>query len=364
MALLTAICERLSHSGIDLDPAAEAAVSYAVTLRALKKGYPEQTGISDTWLDHCEAAARQALCRSLGDPPPPREAIEVPRVRLQDLEFADRSVYRKMPVPLVLEGAAADSEAVRSWTPAMFGERYGEFPCILSRSGASEQKRGTLGDVAAAVADNEFDGWYAHNIADLFVQHPALVPQLAIGKVARRFGSQQHFLTDLFFGGPGTKTGYHCAPYLNVFVNVYGEKEWVFAHPDATPLLYPEVDITGIFTNSPVDFTLPVQQQLASFPLYGHVPRYRTVLKPGDVLLNPPWWWHGVRNLTSATIACATRHVVLERHEGNPVLRAVSGVMPQARELLAQAHRDHSIQLHDGLTRDLYFGGDEAAAQS
>ncbi len=32
-------------------------------------------------------------------------------------------------------------------------------------------------------------------------------------------------------------------------------------------------------------------------PWWNKLIRYTTILNPGDVLINPPWFWHGVKNL-------------------------------------------------------------------
>jgi hypothetical protein len=39
------------------------------------------------------------------------------------------------------------------------------------------------------------------------------------------------------------------------------------------------------------------------------IPRYETVLEPGDFLFNPSWYWHAVKNKTDYTIAVANRYL-------------------------------------------------------
>jgi hypothetical protein len=336
-----------------LDPVSEAAASYCIIMRALFEGYPERTNGMVPWIDKLEPQVRRRLLNELRDAAPPPPAREIPRLRLNDFGPEDFAAYLQKPVPLVLDGAAADSAAVHTWTPELFGARYGHQACTLVRDGNSLQKRGTLADVAAAIGSDDFDGWYAHNIANVFHDHPELIDQLGIKKLVDRFGTQ-HFLTQLFFGGPGTKTGYHCADHLNFFVNIYGEKEWVFAHPRYSPLFYAAVEHTGIYTNSPVDFTRSPADQADSYPLYAFVPRFTCTLRPGDVLLNPPWWWHAVQNKTKATIAAATRHFVGPNYYHNPVLDAASFIMPQMQKLEAMVSADRSVQLRDEVTRDQY----------
>ena len=39
-----------------------------------------------------------------------------------------------------------------------------------------------------------------------------------------------------------------------------------------------------------------------AFPLFQYCPVYSTVLDEGDVLFNPPYWWHSIRNVTETTV--------------------------------------------------------------
>ena len=44
-----------------------------------------------------------------------------------------------------------------------------------------------------------------------------------------------------------------------------------------------------------------------AFPLFEYCPVYHTTLEPGDVLFNPPWWWHAIKNSTPTTVGVASR---------------------------------------------------------
>ena len=46
---------------------------------------------------------------------------------------------------------------------------------------------------------------------------------------------------------------------------------------------------------------------LEETPLYRYCPRYTVELEPGDMLLNPPWWYHAVQNLSETTVGVSTR---------------------------------------------------------
>lgn len=336
-----------------LNPVSEAAASYCVMMRAFLEAHPDRKETMAPWVETFELEVRERLWDELSAVETPLPEREVPRLRLSELRPEGLAMYLRKPVPLVLAGAAFESTAVRTWTPELFGDRYGYQECTLVRDQGSLQERGTLADVASAIRSKTFDGWYAHNIANIFHDHPDLIHQLDIKTLGEQIGAP-HFLTQLFFGGPGTQTGYHCADHLNIFVNVYGEKEWVLAHPRYTPLFYAEVERSGIYVHSPVDFMLSPAEQAERYPLYQFVPRFTCTLQPGDILLNPPWWWHAVRNLADATIGVATRHFAGPNTSYNPVLDAASSLMPQMQKLEAMLRKDRSVQLRDEVTRDTY----------
>jgi oxalate decarboxylase/phosphoglucose isomerase-like protein (cupin superfamily) len=44
-----------------------------------------------------------------------------------------------------------------------------------------------------------------------------------------------------------------------------------------------------------------------AFPLFQYCPVYTAVLEEGDVLFNPPWWWHSIKNISDTTIGVASR---------------------------------------------------------
>jgi len=42
----------------------------------------------------------------------------------------------------------------------------------------------------------------------------------------------------------------------------------------------------------------PFDPDFKAHPLFQYIDGYRVKLNPGDILYNPPYWWHTVRNLS------------------------------------------------------------------
>jgi hypothetical protein len=90
-----------------------------------------------------------------------------------------------------------------------------------------------------------------------------------------------------------------------------GEKKWTFVDPELTWMLYPVMQVGAVAFASLVSF--PALADLSVYRLYKYCPRYSVHLKPGDVLFNPPWWWHAVENPTATSVAVATRWDAMRR---------------------------------------------------
>ena len=232
------------------------------------------------------------------------------RRNLTPEEFKQR--YFLPGIPVVLEGAAAEWPAIRKWSPAYLLDRCGADQVevldghnwTVNRDGAREVVSTAENTVAVAeLLRNVTAGgaWYGA-FMELLDRYADLRADLDLSFV-QRFGHtnlripwHRNVLAKMYVGGPNTATSLHCAGISNLYVQVYGRKEWVLISPRFTPFMYPALS-KGLNWQSRVDFRNP---DYASAPLYRFVDRYETVLEPGDVLWNPPFVWHGVRNLTES----------------------------------------------------------------
>ena len=233
--------------------------------------------------------------------------------------------------PVVLAGAAAEWPAVKKWTPDYLLERCGQDRIdvldgqnwTVNPDGAKDAV--TTAESAMAVGDlmravKRGSAWYGA-FMELLDTHKDLRADLDFAFI-RRYGHtnpripwQQNLLLKMYVGGPNTATSLHCAGVSNLYLQAYGRKEWVLVAPRFTPFMYPALS-KGLNWQSRVDFRAP---DYTASPLYRFVDRYETVLEPGDILWNPPWVWHGVRNLTE-TIAVSLWWVNVSRAFANNAL--------------------------------------------
>lgn len=131
---------------------------------------------------------------------------------------------------------------------------------------------------------------------------------LELDRIWKGFGGPSH---KTFFGaqlviGRGsndsdvtTGTGWHCAPGNNWFAQVTGTKRWYFMDPKYSALMYP---LRGGKANM-----MTGSREMASY--HDNLPlRYADVLA-GDLLYNPDWEWHTIKNYEGLAIGVPIREI-------------------------------------------------------
>lgn len=78
------------------------------------------------------------------------------------------------------------------------------------------------------------------------------------------------------------------------FRQIVGRKKWWFIPPHQTAYLKPSINFNGFSSHTQ---TLIGKGGAKPSPWLSKLVRYTTVVNPGDVLINPPWFWHGILNL-------------------------------------------------------------------
>ncbi len=227
---------------------------------------------------------------------------------------------RREQRPLVIRGFVRDATTTGDWAFERFLDRYGHEPVVLSCP-ARDGYEGLLSEV-------NVPGVYLHNSELLLRRHPELLTQAGVHRLERTLARDLGFsgVAQLFVGRRDTGTWWHCAPAFNFFVMLDGAKRWTFIDPAESPLLLPRTRGPGrsTFYLSDHGAASAVFQKYRSLlgeaepadhdqshslgaRAFAHTNRTATVLRAGDVLMNPPYWWHDVENLGESSIGMATR---------------------------------------------------------
>lgn len=218
--------------------------------------------------------------------------IEIERIviddsrKLQDVKLG--------PYPLVFDGVASDWKCCKNWNFTFIQHNYGDDKAFVlyteTDTGEMLYEEITMRDAIDRMVD---DPSVNLRFQPLLQRHPELVEDLDVtfyNTLIPRgaMNSNKQF----FMAGNGAFTPIHTAIQSLLFLQVYGEKEWIVYHPRDTIGLSPKIERTPYFFS---DFH-PIRdgEKGDNKALQG----YRTVLKPGDVLYLPSFWWHFVRNLS------------------------------------------------------------------
>lgn len=255
--------------------------------------------------------------------------IEVPRVRREDLSPEVLREATQCPTPVVFEGLIADSEAVRTWSPSFFRDNYGDLvvPMLLRSEGRNHLTIREIIDGFGQHSGN--DAPQVNNVSDLILETPELRDAIPFDLIRSWSGEQLHG-AQLFVGPKGCGTNYHCANEFNFFLMINGEKDWYLAHPRHSMWMDPLLDPrSGMYATATWERTTAWDEDPDGVPLM-HVH-----LRPGDVLLNRPWWWHLVRNRTDAVGVSTRWHRWQHRfHTQNQLFTSLQWLVPHQWKML------------------------------
>lgn len=216
-----------------------------------------------------------------------------------------KNYYVKNGIPVVIEGAAKDWECCKLWSPEFLKENYGndDVPLVdafyLDKGVQQLKLREIIDEVLQG--NNSYLRFY-----NLLTRHPERYKDFdhnLLKSFMHKF-SYVNF-TQVFIGGAKSMTGMHNSHADNLFVQVYGEKEWVLYPHYFVPLIDPPSTTGGTYRIAPKrgKFQQPFnafKPDFEDYPLYQYIDGYHVILKPGDLFYNPPYMWHTVRNNTDS----------------------------------------------------------------
>jgi len=125
-----------------------------------------------------------------------------------------------------------------------------------------------------------------------FGRNPALRDMVDVPGMDK-FEPGNRVSTQIFMGLKDMGSDIHAAIGVNLFRQMAGTKRWWFIPPSQTPYLLPSINVNGFSAHT---HTLVGKQGEQPSPWFNKLERYTTLLQPGDLLINPPWFWHGIIN--------------------------------------------------------------------
>lgn len=243
---------------------------------------------------------------------PPREAI-TPEIfdnaGVTDPEFFLREVL-PLRRPVIFRGAAKEWKCCREWAPADSTSRFKDYDLIVAspepgKEGAPQQI--TLGDFLgkegpAKINPHRFN-CLAKNMVKDFPELNEIFQLSRLRKLKRK--TDLHLNTLVFMGPDTAHTLIHSEMIDNVFVQAQGTKRWRIFPPKYNALFFAPMERAATFRASSSYAEVPDGESV-----FDRLERYDFLMEPGDVLFNPSFHWHYVKN-ESASLSASLRTVSL-----------------------------------------------------
>lgn len=190
------------------------------------------------------------------------------------------------PAPFVVRNYNPDSPAVQNWGLDWFAEHYGDFLC--SSSEASDHTPQKLSSLLSK-------DYYVNFLDRIFRAHPELEDQLEVTEIKHELPDLlgiEHTYNEIFMSGiQGSGSSLHNHSVWNFFLQISGRKKWTLVDPQFSHLTY------SLSNTMEFGSQMGMKEDPSIFPLYAFCPKYSVTLNPGDLLFNPPMWWHRIDNL-------------------------------------------------------------------
>lgn len=192
--------------------------------------------------------------------------------------------------PIVVRGALRGRSCLEQWGDRQWWLEHYADELVL----CNDSDRSYMLPLGEALARTDI---YVSGTASIFQRRPELCEmvdnQLTRSLTPGNPGDEPIF-HQLFMGHPKQGTTVHCAGSINLFRHICGRKRWYFIPPDQTPYVRPKIFANGYAGTS---HTVQPHGDEPGSAWFGRLKRYTVVLEPGDLMINPPWWWHAVENL-------------------------------------------------------------------
>lgn len=259
------------------------------------------------------------------------DTAHIPIIEYKDYTFERlKQATENFRYPAVVRGMFLDTPAATKWLePNYLASKIGDYriPVVMTATyGTLQNDRNIMSFREAyedVLADEQskkylffpvksrfsFNGSELGSLNSLQEElNKITLEDLELHRIWKGFGTDAH---KTYFGsqlivGRGTNdsdattgTGWHCAAGNNWFIQVVGKKRWYFMDPKYSAYMYP---LRGGKVNM-----MTGNRNMGE--LQKHLPIRHADILAGDLLYNPDWEWHTIKNYEGLSIGCPIREV-------------------------------------------------------
>ena len=246
-----------------------------------------------------------------------RQTFDIPSIEAEDFDQEFFINWRKrINMPIVIKGYLKDAPILKEASKEHLINDHGgkEVQCVAVENKEGNRVGQNISADKTTLADfltlPEYESHYINNFYGIFDEED--FKKKCKGEELDAIQGQTNMVTHWFISRSNSVgSSLHCAGGENMFLNIVGRKQWDFIHPSYNSVVQPSVSKYAAYAVSEMTEKFvddPHKELLDGYPYMRHVPFYRCELEEGDMLYNPDFWWHSVRNLTDFNVACATRY--------------------------------------------------------
>lgn len=221
--------------------------------------------------------------------------------RVQNISLNDfKRLYVDQNKPVVIEGGALSWACCQEWSLDYFSELHGDDDITIVAVDHTEKPYEII-KLKEVIRNIRSGGGKYFRFYPLLKEHPEHIKDFDykwLRKIKSKISFREQF--QVFIGGKGSQTPMHNAMLGNIFIQAYGEKEWILYKPEYTAIIDPppgrNLHRSAPFKKSEGAFN-PFEPDFESpYNLYQYIDGIRVRLQQGDIFFNPPHYWHAVQN--------------------------------------------------------------------
>lgn len=293
-------------------------------------------------------AERKQLDRSTVKSPIPVAELSIEDYSYENLRIASDN-WRE---PVIVRNWAKDTRAIQSWSPEYVRERLGQYDVVVYQNAtlgkdhelncdapwtrnAVWTQLEKLGDAISEIETGESLKTIvippASRVKRAFnasaqADYMSLVRELELEKLGGPWTNKGVDYSTLvqFWAGYGVEsgthgTGWHADICNNFIVQTAGTKNWTFVHPDDSKFMRPTMK-QGKTAISGMDASV-LRDNMP------YLDKKFVTIRPGDMMYNPDWYWHQIKNNPGYTSAVVARECNLTNSfAANPVFTSMVAV--------------------------------------
>ncbi|MDF1699029.1 MAG: cupin-like domain-containing protein [Saprospiraceae bacterium] len=209
--------------------------------------------------------------------------------------------YVKKGKPVVFTKKAQEWDCVKEWSFDYFKKLHGTDEIILVDQDKMDLSHQTT-TLHEIIDDIEKGNKNYYRFYPLLERHPEHLADFDVSWL--RSQKRNNTLVEsfqVFMGSKDSYTPLHNSCLSNLFVQTYGKKKWRLYSNKDIAVIDPD-PARNIYRHAPIrkdgdSFNAFEENYEKPFHLYKKINGLETTLEPGDVLYNPPHYWHTVKNI-------------------------------------------------------------------